>query len=352
MVQKFLAYYQGKIINAFEALKLKRKRLISTRKSEAELFDSKSPDAFPVLPKKPKNGIGLPYFSYYPNFSPDMNIMGSGSGITLAHVIFQDVFLKLPYFTIKDQEVEVTVFPREVTVDKIFITNGHRYILDVAYRLEKTYPFSYFYKWNGVLVIEVIVTTITDKQKVDDLAEEGIQICEVPVPADAELELREHERNIFSEEKFNHIYKEYYNKYLSLYQKSNFFVFSNLLGEVKTLPKWLERYEKMVSWEEQEKEMLERIESAKEQLSKLDQDILQRKTILKNLQNEIVNTEELLFKIDFLQKQLEIKDKRLDQEHKEKTRCELNLLNYKKKIEEIESSPLKYFRHLIKKKRS
>ncbi|OTN82318.1 hypothetical protein [Enterococcus faecium] len=351
MVQKFRAYYQGKIINAFEALKLKRKRLISTRKSEAEMFDSKSPDAFPLLPKKPKNGIGLPYFSYYPNLSPSMNAVRSGSEITLAHVIFQDVFLKLSYFTIKDQDIEVTVFPREVTVDKIIIAKNHHYTLDIAYRLEKTSPYSYFYKWNGVLAVEIVVTTMTDKQKVDDLGEQGIQICEIKVPKNVELKLREYDKKIISEEYFNQIYTKYYEKYLYLYQKPNFFAFSNLLGKVRTLPKWLERYEKMAYWEEQEKEMLNRIELAKKQLFDLNQDILQKKTILKNIQNEMLDKEELLAKINSLQQQMEIKDRKLDQEYKEKIRCESKLLKYKKKVEEIEASPFKYlFNNLIKKK--
>lgn len=351
MVQKFYAYYQGKRINAFEALNLKKKRLISTEKRKAELFDSKLPNADPVLPKKAKNGIGLPHFSYYPNQSCIGNVGGTGSEVTLAHVLFQDVFLKLPYFTIKDQNTIIKVFPEEVTVDRIMKTNNHNYILEIVYRLEKTEPYSYYYKWNGMLAVEIVVTTRTEKQKVDDLAKQGIQICEIRVPKDAELKLRKYDKTILSEEVYNNIYNQYFEKYFQLYQNPRFFAFSILLGKVKTLPKWLERYEKMSKWEEQEAEMLKRIELAKRQLSDLDQEILKKNITLENTQKNVSIKEELFSKIKSLQRQVQIKDNQLKEEHREKRKLETDCSIYKKKIETIETSPLKYvFNHMIRRK--
>jgi hypothetical protein len=273
MVEKFYAYYKDKRVNAYKALKMRNRSEITTSPVEkAELFDSLNKNnRVPVKPVKNSNPRGLPYFAYYSGFSPKGNCLdGRESNETLAHAMFQDVFLNLSEFVILDGEDRVMVNIAGVTVDyKIWVNEKNYYLIDVMYRLKETKPYSYYYKWNGFLGLEVVVTTRVEKEKVDFLSLKSIQICSVTVPKVfmnelAPFDLKNGIKSM-SEERYN----EFLKKYSNLYQSKKFVVYSKLLGEVTTKSGWKEKYLQMKLYEEQEAEMLERIESAKRNLALL-----------------------------------------------------------------------------------
>ncbi|MGH1848623.1 hypothetical protein ABE869_17515 [Enterococcus gilvus] len=294
MVEKFYAYYKGNKIDAYEGRRKKIRREIQTTPvSKAELFDSlDKKDRYPVTPKKSSNSNGSPYFAYYPNCKPPGSRLGNkGSKETLAHSLFQDVFIKLPNFKIEDNLDEVTVFVDNVTFDlRKWVDKDHYYIIEVMYRLKETKPYSYYYKWNGYLALEISVTTNLSKDKIEYLSKIGIQICELTVSEKVVTELREAEQmmkyrseQIFEDanikdaeeadflalEAEHSIYQKKFEKYYKSYSSNKYRAFAKLLGSVNTEKEWEEKYVNMKRYEQQEEDMKRRIEKQRKELIQL-----------------------------------------------------------------------------------
>ncbi|EKE4889274.1 hypothetical protein OU150_003147, partial [Enterococcus faecalis] len=147
------------------------------------------------------------------------------------------------------------------------------YVVEIMYDLEKTFPYSYYYKWNGLLAMEIVVTTEVTKDKVDFLSSRGIQVCELKVPRKIEAELRNAQRNsqddFTGDFPFEDVYNKNYQKYYYLFESNKFRAFVNLPGDVQTKFEWREIYTKMKNYEQQETEMIENIKEKKEELEKL-----------------------------------------------------------------------------------
>ncbi|EOH52474.1 hypothetical protein UA3_02600 [Enterococcus faecium EnGen0263] len=299
MVEKFYAYYKGKKINAYQALRKRNRSEIATSPVEkAELFDSLDErDRYPLKPVKARNSKGLPYFAYYSGYSPVGNSLeGGGEKETLAHSLFQDIFLQISQFTIEDGKDIITIFVDNVTVDlRRRVDEQNYYIVDVMYRLKKTNPYSYYYKWNGYLAFEIVVTTRVSKDKVDDLSLKGIQICSFKVPNTIIKELQE----IENLERTSHINEETYQKqlkrYLFLYQSNKFKVWGRLLGSVVTKDKWKEKYQQMKLYEKQEQDMLAKISSCERNLQMLQRIEQEYNKKIDNLRNQ---SQELTTQLD------------------------------------------------------
>lgn len=254
-------------------MRLRDRSIIKTTpREDAVLFDSKNiKDRYPVRPTKNKKAGGLPYYSYYSGYSPKGNCLDSrGESESIAHNLFQDVFLNLTNFKIKDGANEVRVVVDSVTVDyKVNVNEKNFYIIDVMYDLLKTFPYSHYYKWNGKIGLEIVVTTRVEKEKVDFLSSKSIQICSFKVPNIFIDELNPYVSKQDSKIMTENEYNKFLRKYIYLYSTEKFAAFSMLLGNVITKNSWKEKYHQMKLYEEQEQEMKNRINTLKKELTVL-----------------------------------------------------------------------------------
>ncbi|EGO2830260.1 hypothetical protein JKN33_001456 [Enterococcus faecalis] len=328
MVEKFYAYYKGKKINIYEGLKLKKDKVIATNPaSRAELFDSLSlTDRYPLRPctgrLKKDNQRGLPFYAYYSGYKPEgNNLEGSGGGITLAHAVFQDIFSNLSEFTIEYRKEIIMLFIDKVTVNlRVKDEEENYYVVEIMYDLEKTFPYSYYYKWNGLLAMEIVVTTEVTKEKVDFLSSRGIQVCELKVPRKIEAELRNAQRNsqddFTGDFPFEDVYNKNYQKYYYLFESNKFRAFVNLPGDVQTKFEWREIYTKMKNYEQQETEMIENIKEKKEELEKLQieqQNLLFDVEKLRKQKGDFLERDKKLEGLSALVFQLSEENKQLEQ---------------------------------------
>ncbi|EGO8197367.1 hypothetical protein E5K21_002561 [Enterococcus faecalis] len=320
---------------------MKHDRVITTKPvSEAELFDSPIySDRYPVKPsvgrkKKGTNERGLPFFLYYSSNKPvGINLGGPGSKVTMAHAVFQDIFSTLPHFLIetKYKKELIKVIVDGVTVDlRVKVSDEDYYIVEIMYRLKQTEPYSFYYKWNGYLAMEVVVTSPVTKDKVDRLSNKGIQVCEFKVPKSIEEELRIATHNLlksnkqvdnieFSEEteffmlqREHQVYKRYYEKYYYLYESGKFVAYCNLIGDVETKPEWKEMYINMKQYEQQEAEMIRRITEKREELTKLEVTAEQYRNRITQIKNKEVQLEKKSIELQESSEKIErIKEKNL-----------------------------------------
>lgn len=296
MVEKFYAYYKEKRINAYQALRKRNRSEIETSPIEkAELFDSlHEKDRYPLRPVTARNNKGLPYFAYYPGYSPVGNSLeGVGGKETLAHSLFQDVFLQISQFRLEDGSDTMSIFIDNVTVDlRVRVNEQNYYIIDVMYRLKKTEPYSYYYKWNGYLAFEIVVTTRVAKDKVEQLSLRGIQICSFKVPNIINNALKQIENSSETGQISEEIYQKQLKKYLLLYGSDRYKVWGKLLGTVVTKDEWKEKYQQMKLYEEQEKDMLNRIRSCEhrlQELQKIEREYNRKINKLKDFKQELTN---------------------------------------------------------------
>ncbi|MET3564128.1 hypothetical protein ABID30_003225 [Enterococcus rotai] len=349
MVEKFYAYYNGQRINAYEAIRKRNRSEITTSPvEEAELFDSPQiPDRYPVKPVSARNGKGLPYFAYYSGFAPVGTCLDTRDNKeTLAHALFRDVFLRLIHFTIKDWNKRVFVLSDNVTVDlRIRNSEGNYYIVDVMFRLKKTDPYSYYYKWNGYLALEVVVTTRVTKNKVQDLSEKGIQICSLKVPGTVVDKLSTlGDVDAVSEAE----YQKQVSLYRYLYESNKLEAYGKLLGQVKTKNVWKDKYQQMKLYEEQEADMLNRIKKAKIDLSYIEEkersiqsDINKLEQKRQSIQTEIDDVQEMKATISTITSENEKKADEYDRLGKRNKSLAKTNEDLKKIIDYYENHPFK-----------
>ncbi|WP_288394380.1 hypothetical protein [uncultured Vagococcus sp.] len=364
-MSKFIAYYKGKKINAYQGLKLKTKRIIETRSvEEAELFDSLNEnDRYPVRPFKARLDKGNPYFAYYPDNTPK-NIINNKDGVnkTLSHDVFQLIFSNLSEFL-----VHLRYTPEE---DKILLKinksysdyrvtikgmeKSKTYMVDVLLDLESTYPYSHYYKWNGFLSLEISVSTLEEAGKVSDLSAQGLQVCELRVPNKVKDELKVMSKNMLDEESSISIFKNAYKKYYHLFESKKFTAYLIELGEIYTKNEWKEKYIEMDKFEQQVKEMKTIIKKKQEEVSQLNDEIEKRNHYLNDLKEEKITFDEQMAKdernINNLREELRKESSKLDSEKKNINEITKENQKLKEKNESLENMSL--FDFLFKRHKS
>ncbi|MGJ1010773.1 hypothetical protein IGI96_002290 [Enterococcus sp. DIV0421] len=341
MVQKFYAYYKGKPINAYKGLKLKFDRKISVKKELAEIFDS--PNKKIAKPVFPKAGKYLPFYSYYKDSGTTPQTSGEGKNFTIAHVLFKSIFADLKEFTIQQGNNDAI----SVSVKKCYpeyrvkISENNERIIEILYTLEKTFPYSYYYKWNGCLAVEISRTNRIEKTKVDDLEGKGIQIFEVPVPKDVVEGLNYKEKyltkndksKIMSETEFESLYK----KYSYLYTSTNFIAYGKFLGTAEYLtPIWKERYMEMNKYEEQLSQLKSDIEEQQSKCNKMELSIQEKINELTELNNNIKEAEHVLGDIEKLKNDNARLNDLLAQEKQDNQNISMDLKQTKKDLKKCE----------------
>lgn len=290
MVQKFYALLKknnhfSRIINAFEALRLVDSAEILTKpKSRSVLFDVDT--QLNVYPVRSRRIGGQPYFRYY---SDMLNVSHRPETIvyTPELITFLGAFENISRFIIKDVYTDeiVMIFPQKMEKLKRIKFNSRYYeedyailkfYVDIAY----TYPYSNYYKWNGHLGIEFIVSSQSSPPKRRELGEQGIPLFEAKATFPKYIKIPE---EFETEEQYTQISL----KIRETYQERNYKLFGAFRNNAVTSAENERKYKALKTFEEQ-------FSKLSHKNSQLDDLIRQKKDYLRRLQEEIVREEEKL----------------------------------------------------------
>jgi len=263
---KFYAYWKSrdKTITAYEAIQLKDKEEIETKQELAELFDVYTD--FPVIPFRRNNG-NRAFFRYYQkehnkNFPEEYDF-------TPERTSFLEVFQNKKEYKIRtsyDDKVGIKLKVSEVTkLKRIKVQNNDYdfFVIDLLLKLEETKPFSYFYKWNGLLALELKTTSKTKYTKQLTLGNMGFQIFEAiaKFPKDISLNIKGGDFSLNNIEPIIAELDKTYNR--------NYFLQGDFINEATINLEYKEKYDVMKNFEEQCEEMKVEIRNLREELAKL-----------------------------------------------------------------------------------
>lgn len=263
MVQKFIGYRNGKPINAYKAIYLRDvTREISTAFCDAEIFDYPDSNiALPIFPKINSKGKGTAYYSYYNESPSELRIRNTefmtGSDMTLTHQLFTQIFANLEEFDItfyangKWQVVQLYV--KSGTAEHYIRDpeTGHYYFTDVYLELEGTYPYHYFYEWNGHLALEVKVSHGVNKVKKEDLNRLGIPVFEISFKETTVNRIESYQEETITEEFFEKLKQRYGRPF----KEKTWTRSGKLLGKCRQMPEFEEKFNMIFDFEQKIEEL-------------------------------------------------------------------------------------------------
>lgn len=268
MVDKFYANLKHKdgtqeIIDAFQAIKLVHTdaSIVTKPKSKCPLYDIETD--LKVSPVRGRN----PFFKYYPDEDSPLKGRVSTLEFTLELKTFIRAFEEIEEFKIEEPGSNpIVIYPASMKKLKRIDTNDSFVILKFLSELIETKPYSYFYKYNGMLGLEFSVTSQPEPIKLKGLEKKGIHLFHsniefpawVSVPAELETELQ-----------FEHLAAEIKNTY----QNRNYRLKGEFKNTAVTFPEYKEKYEVLSRYEQQCKELEEDIEKLSHEKQQLEIDL-------------------------------------------------------------------------------
>jgi hypothetical protein len=300
MVKKFWAYYKSdkgmECVNIYEAMKLENS-LIKNKDKQIEFWDMRQIDkAEKVHTCRTASNGRTAHFVYYPGSTHQ----GVCSEMSMTHKVYQLVYFKARYLVLYAFGKEIKIFIKNSEQEYYYKTEYNTYSIDIIYELEKTEPASYFYKWRGILALEIKVTHKIDPSKKNDLTAHGIQIFEVNIYDNQKIP-----EDSFSLEKLN--YNERIIK--SKVEKSNYKVIGNFINDIvpKTNSIMEQRYTVLADFENEKLKLQKQIKDNEEKIDSQIKHIEKRSEELHNInkqyeeyQNEISKYKEQISRTDEL----------------------------------------------------
>lgn len=294
MVKKFIAYYLSgseiKSINVYKALNMKNSR-INNKDAEIEFWDS--PDlknAEKVFPKRSSSDGKAAHFSYYPGSKH----AGVFKEMTMTHKIYTMVYSEADKILLSEFGTQILVFVKKSYLECFHRTPNNLYYIDVMLELDRTDPASYYYKWNGKLALEIKVTHKVDKSKMNDLAEDGIQIFEIKI-----YDTQKTPEDIDTDVQF-----DYYKRLIKRkVEKSNYKAVGKLLNDAFPKPglSMEERYNILADFENEKQKLKDEIEKKENEVRALEEQIRNAETSLsivnkkfKKINDEFIRNESII----------------------------------------------------------
>lgn len=290
MVRKFFGYIGTKRFNIYDALKYRD--LCSLNNGEKLVFyDGTSKIKQKMTPKRGSKNGRCPHFAYYPNSSHD----GVGKDMTVTHKAYQEGISKLKKFCIETLDGELIIIEIEDSKLEYYINDeGQYYLIDVFLNLKSTFPFYYFYKWRGILAVEIWVSHKTEFKKSGALKRKGIPAIECKISK--KLSLNENIRN-------DSEYMDNIQKVINRYSNTKFHLYGNFISDVtpNKMTEWSEKYLELKKYHNEKRRMeihIDKLKIQKEKLevrnttlvksnSMLDLEIENKKSIIEDINNEI-----------------------------------------------------------------
>jgi hypothetical protein len=173
-----------RVVNAFEALKLAddNPRDYPTDKDNGVFYDLEtelkvSPSRGRTNPKTNKRGQA--FFRYFDGETSPLKGQPGSFTYTPELIAFLSAFERIQKFQIQEDENSIMIFPKRIAkLQRVTFPDGGYSILKFYMKLEETYPYSAYYKFNGYLAIEFYVSSKPSRLKRAELAREGIPLFE------------------------------------------------------------------------------------------------------------------------------------------------------------------------------
>lgn len=340
MVEKFYAYFEhddgtGEILDVYEAIQLvhdpTKATIIVKPKEKCPLYDIET--FLKVSPVRGKN----PYFKYYRDETSPLVGRSSILEYTPELKTFIRAFEGIDNFKIEESDKEIiTLFPKKMNKLKRIETSNSFVILKFLVNLRETKPYSYFYKYNGVLGLEFTVTSYPEPIKRKELGKKGIPLFCAELKFPEWIDVPE---EISDEEEFEAIAAEIKNTY----QNRNYRLQGEFINDAVNFPDYKEKYTILNDFERQCEELREEkrqykelINQSKEQLSSLEiekknqqQLVNEARQLLDNYRNELAHfekikedNEKLLLENDYLSKQKNELNQLVNKKNDELEKCE------------------------------
>lgn len=175
---------QKRVVTAFEALKLADMNPwdYPTDKTNGVFYDVEtdlkvSPSHGRTNSKTRKRGQA--FFRYFTGEASPLKDQPGSFAYTPELIAFLSAFEAIQKFQIKDGDTSIRIFPeRIVKLKRVDFPDGGYSILKFLMKLEDTYPYSAYYRFNGILGIEFYVSGKPSRLKRAELARKGIPLFE------------------------------------------------------------------------------------------------------------------------------------------------------------------------------
>lgn len=175
---------QKRVVNAFEALKLADDNPWNypTDKINGVFYDLET-----ELKVSPSNGRtnlktrkrGQAFFRYFTGESSPLRDKPGSFAYTPELIAFLSAFEVIQKFQIQEGETTIMIFPEQIAkLQRVSFPDGGYSILKFYMKLEETYPYSAYYRFNGILAIEFYVSGKPSRLKRAELARKGIPLFE------------------------------------------------------------------------------------------------------------------------------------------------------------------------------
>ncbi|EGP9965772.1 hypothetical protein I1C64_003014, partial [Listeria monocytogenes] len=240
-----------------------------------------------IAPKSGSKNGRSPHFAYYPNSSHD----GVGKEMTVTHKAYQEAISTLKIFCIETLDGEVIILEVEEAKLEYYINDeGQYYLVDILIVLKSTYPFYYFYKWEGILAIEIWVSHKTEQKKIEALNRKGIPTIECKISK--KLLLNE---DIQSDKE----YLKNVQKVINRYSDIKFHLYGRFISDAKIdeTSVWGEKYLEFKNYHNEKKRMelhFRKLEKQKLELEKKNKELISENY---NLDLEIKNKHTVIEKL-------------------------------------------------------
>lgn len=175
---------QKRVVNAFEALKLadNNPRQYPTDKLNGVFYDLEtelkvSPSHGRTNPKTRKRGQA--FFRYFTSETSPLKGQEGSFAYTPELIAFLSAFEAIQKFQIQEDKTSTIIFPEKIAkLHRVTFPEGGYSILKFYMKLDETYPYSAYYRFNGVLAIEFYVSGKPSRLKRAELARKGIPLFE------------------------------------------------------------------------------------------------------------------------------------------------------------------------------
>ena len=175
---------QKRVVNAFEALKLADDDPwhYPTDKTNGVFYDLET--ELKVSPSKGRTNLktrkrGQAFFRYFTGESSPLKDNPGSFAYTPELIAFLSAFEVIQKFQIQEGDTTIMIFPEQIAkLQRVPFQDGGYSILKFYMKLEETYPYSAYYRFNGILAIEFYVSGKPSRLKRAELARKGIPLFE------------------------------------------------------------------------------------------------------------------------------------------------------------------------------
>ncbi|GAB7306655.1 hypothetical protein [Enterococcus gallinarum] len=355
-VNKFYAIYlhedgSQEIVDAYQAIHLVYKEavIVTKPKEKCPLYDIET--NLKVSPVRRKN----PYFKYYSDEESPLKGRSSILEFTPELKLFIRAFEEIKSFKIEEWENDPITIQVETMKKLQRVEIGESFvILKFLVTISETWPYSYYYKFNGMLGLEFSVTSQPEPIKIKGLEKQGISLFHSNIQFPAWLSVPP---EFSSKEQFERIAREIRNTY----QNRNYRLQGEIKNEAIIFPEYKEKYEVLSKFEQQcaflEKEIQKlKLEKANEQanLQKLENVVANELEKLKAYRQENErytrldeDNQHLTSENNDLKEKLGSSNAKVRDLHQELQESEKKRTRLKEKIEEVEKTNTKKKRKLL-----